>query len=88
MAVNTTNTFDNTFVGVMFELSNTLVAAVSDVLSGAATVGNSVFTTLNIWHSRQVQRKHLLDLDDRQLDDIGLNRGQALIEAGKSFWQN
>lgn len=32
------------------------------------------------------QRRALLELDDRQLKDIGVTRQQALSEANKLFW--
>ena len=32
------------------------------------------------------QRRALLDLDDRQLADVGVTREQALQEASKLFW--
>lgn len=39
---------------------------------------------LAMWRSRQV----LLGLDDRQLDDIGITRAEALQEAAKPFWRS
>lgn len=35
---------------------------------------------------RQRQRRALLDLDDRQLRDIGRSREEAIEEARKPFW--
>lgn len=35
---------------------------------------------------RRRQRHALLDLDDRQLADIGVSREQALRESNKLFW--
>ena len=32
------------------------------------------------------ERRHLAELDDRQLRDIGLSRHQALREARRHFW--
>jgi uncharacterized protein YjiS (DUF1127 family) len=32
------------------------------------------------------QRRALLQLDDRLLDDIGVSREQAMQEGGKRFW--
>jgi len=34
----------------------------------------------------QRQRRELLELDDRQLADIGVSREQSLREASKLFW--
>jgi uncharacterized protein YjiS (DUF1127 family) len=45
-----------------------------------------------IWHQfrhaleLRRQRRTLRELDDRQLDDIGITREQALREANKLFW--
>ncbi|MEA2117688.1 DUF1127 domain-containing protein [Halovibrio sp. HP20-50] len=33
-------------------------------------------------------RRHLLALDDRLLDDIGIERTQALKEGRKAFWKH
>nr|WP_290702238.1 DUF1127 domain-containing protein [Halomonas sp. UBA3074] len=33
-------------------------------------------------------RRQLLALDDRLLDDIGINRTQALKEGHKAFWKH
>jgi uncharacterized protein YjiS (DUF1127 family) len=37
--------------------------------------------------SRARQREALSSLDDRLLDDIGLTRQQATVEAAKPFWK-
>ena len=34
----------------------------------------------------RAQRKHLADLDDAQLADIGLTRSQASYEASRPLW--
>ncbi len=36
---------------------------------------------------RQRQRRALLDLDERLLNDIGKSRREALVEARKPFWK-
>lgn len=36
---------------------------------------------------RQRQRRALLDLDERQLEDIGRSRDEAVAEACKPFWK-
>ena len=38
------------------------------------------------WISRSRQRQHLADLDNHLLEDIGLTRKQAEVEAAKPFW--
>jgi len=42
---------------------------------------------LLVWIERSRQRKHLAKLDDRLLDDIGLNRDQVKREINKPFWK-
>lgn len=37
-------------------------------------------------YDRQQQRRHLLELDDRMLADIGITREQAQAEGRKPFW--
>ena len=40
------------------------------------------------FQQRYEQRRHLLELDDRLLDDIGFSRGMARQEAAKPFWKD
>jgi uncharacterized protein YjiS (DUF1127 family) len=48
---------------------------------------------MRFWHwcarcsSRARQRAALSDLDDRLLEDIGVTRQQANVEAAKPFWK-
>ncbi|OED36411.1 hypothetical protein AB833_27755 [Chromatiales bacterium (ex Bugula neritina AB1)] len=44
--------------------------------------------TLDKWNQNYQTRKELPCLEDYQLDDIGIDRQQALREAGKPFWQD
>ena len=46
----------------------------------------NLWRTLEIWQVRARQRRDLLDLDDRLLRDIGINRAVAEREASKPFW--
>ena len=46
-----------------------------------------VLLTVHGLYRRSVDRKHLLDLDDRLLADIGLSRADVEREAGKPFWK-
>ena len=59
---------------------------------GRLTQGRGVTTSclgiLKTWHARYSQRRALLQLDDRLLDDIGLTRADARQEAGKPFWKD
>ncbi|MBL4690077.1 MAG: DUF1127 domain-containing protein [Rhodospirillales bacterium] len=40
------------------------------------------------WHARAHQRRALSELDDRLLDDIGVDRRSARRETVKRFWQD
>ena len=54
-----------------------------------SSVGHPVkrlFATVVAWQQRYELRHHLLEMDDRLLDDIGLSRAQARKEAAKPFW--
>jgi uncharacterized protein YjiS (DUF1127 family) len=46
-------------------------------------------STLGIWFARSIQRRALQELaqDVRLLNDIGLDRHEALREAAKPFWR-
>ena len=43
--------------------------------------------TLWLWRERARQRRHLSELNDRLLRDIGLTRDQVRAEYRKPFWQ-
>jgi len=45
--------------------------------------------TLGVWFSRSIERRALRELaeDVRLLNDIGLDRQEALREAAKPFWR-
>ncbi len=43
--------------------------------------------TLNMWYDRARQRRHLAQLDDRLLSDIGVDRATAMQEVSKPFWR-
>ena len=53
----------------------------------AARVLAHCFAALLEWDRRIRQRRHLQDLDDRALADLGLSRADILREAEKRFWQ-
>ncbi len=42
---------------------------------------------LELYSQRSRTRKHLLEMDDYALKDIGLTRQQVLQEAKRYFWQ-
>ncbi|MFQ6021783.1 MAG: DUF1127 domain-containing protein [Acidiferrobacterales bacterium] len=45
------------------------------------------FDVLAEWQERARQRRHLMELDDRLLGDIGLTRADVVREASKPFWE-
>ena len=63
--------------------NNPLLLANVSHLSFSALFGRVYVTLL-----RQRSRKSLAALDASQLADIGVNREQALSEAGKAFWSH
>ncbi|HXH04479.1 MAG TPA: DUF1127 domain-containing protein [Candidatus Competibacteraceae bacterium] len=46
-----------------------------------------VLNTLAVWHERAVSRRQLLELDERMLADIGIDRATAMYIAHKPFWR-
>ncbi|WP_164513448.1 DUF1127 domain-containing protein [Thiosocius teredinicola] len=69
------------------------MSAITGILDTTLSgVGQPVWTGRRImpdllWFQRARQRRALAELDDRQLDDIGISREQAQREAAKRFWQ-
>lgn len=45
-------------------------------------------STIQSWSERSNQRKVLLALDDRLLNDIGISRADAEQEGAKPFWRD
>ncbi len=43
--------------------------------------------TLTTWQEREMQRRHLMRLDDRLLADMGMRRADAAGEYRKPFWR-
>ena len=43
-------------------------------------------TIVKVWFERWKQRRALLRLDDRMLDDVGISKCQAFEEGSKPFW--
>lgn len=55
--------------------------------AAAAERGHDPLPTLWNWIQRHRQRRSLLRLDDRLLEDIGVSRADAEAEAAKPFWR-
>jgi uncharacterized protein YjiS (DUF1127 family) len=60
--------------------SRTLGAAVEDAVIG-------LFDGLLGWHERARSRRMLAELDDRMLQDIGINRAAVSSEVSRPFWR-
>lgn len=43
---------------------------------------------LLLWAERSTQRRHLAELNDHMLRDIGLTRADAMAETTKPFWRS
>jgi uncharacterized protein YjiS (DUF1127 family) len=52
-----------------------------------SNVRHDVIGVISEMYYRWVQRRHLQDLDDRMLSDMGLTRADVNHEAGKPFWR-
>lgn len=55
---------------------------------GYANPVKGLLATIVAWQRRYELRRHLLEMDDRLLDDIGLSRAMARREAAKPFWRD
>ncbi len=51
------------------------------------TVVRTVVDTLMLWQHRSNERKHLAEMDERMLRDIGMTTAQVRWEAAKPFWR-
>jgi uncharacterized protein YjiS (DUF1127 family) len=53
--------------------------------------GSGVFAqlseTVHIWRQRQIDRRQLAELNDRDLHDVGLSWSDVAYEAEKPFWR-
>lgn len=58
------------------------------VLDAPTKIAARVFGTLVRWQRRAQQRHHLMQLDQRLFDDMGLSRDNIATEANKFFWEN
>ncbi len=53
----------------------------------AGTAVANIATTLLVWHERARQRRQLLALNDRALQDFGRSLADAASEGDKPFWR-
>jgi uncharacterized protein YjiS (DUF1127 family) len=69
--------------------ANTLLKGSFDTNNNSLVVKTAyaALRALYVWQDRAAQRRRLAVMDDRMLDDIGVNRGDAMREARKPFWR-
>lgn len=54
---------------------------------GLSNLVNKTLETLRTWKERADQRRQLVTLDQRMLQDIGITRSEAIQEFRKSVWE-
>lgn len=73
--------------GSFVPMASLLVETVAMVLDGLRTLTLNPVPFLMRVHARNAERRHLAELDDRLLADMGLDRNAVQREADKTFWQ-
>ncbi|MEQ8602229.1 MAG: DUF1127 domain-containing protein [Marivibrio sp.] len=76
------------FGGVMAGSAMLLVEAVAGAIAGAGMLIDDAARAGAKWRKRAAERRHLAELDDYLLRDIGIDRTRALGEADKPFWRD
>lgn len=56
------------------------------VMQDGLTLAGLMALLLQTWE-KQLQRRALVELDDRLLRDMGISRDDARLEAAKRFWE-
>lgn len=75
------------FAGVLVGTAQLMIDAIAGAIDGGRAVATDIAALCAGWHTRAEQRRHLAELDDHILADIGIDRARALEEASKPFWQ-
>lgn len=75
------------FGGVLAGSAMLLVEAVAGAIAGAGMLIDDAARAAAAWRKRAAERRHLAELDDYLLRDIGIDRARALDEAEKPFWR-
>lgn len=73
--------------GPLAPLDSLFVDFTDGMLRGIARIFREPAEAALRAHSRARQRRHLAQMDDRLLRDIGIDRAQAMAEADKPFWR-
>lgn len=62
------------------------LSSVAVELLSPSRFAQRVFAVTRTWNERATQRRHLRELDDATLRDLGLTRSDAMREGDKLFW--
>jgi len=57
------------------------------IAAGIGAALAKVVDRMLTWQQRGADRRHLLQLDDHMLADVGLSHADVELEAGKPFWK-
>ena len=68
--------------------SATLQGALAGLVGAAGGALVRLFDVLAEWQARGMERRHLMELDARLLQDAGLTHADAAIEHAKPFWRS
>ncbi len=60
----------------------------TDILDALRDAAVDTLGLVVTWYARAQQRRHLVGLESRMLDDIGVSRAEALIEFDKPVWRS
>lgn len=66
---------------------NTGIFATESLATAIFSLPVQIFNVLLVWQERATTRAGLRDLDARFLEDVGLSKHEAYIEARKPFWK-
>lgn len=73
--------------GPFAPLASLMVEAVASAMEGLQGLTVNPIAKLAQLQARAQQRRHLMELEDRLLADIGLDRVDAIKEARKPVWK-
>ena len=72
----------------MTTTSDVGVSAATPVRSRTRKLLAGVIDTLLVWHARSSDRWRLLEMDNRMLRDIGVEKAAVHQEAMRPFWRS
>jgi len=74
------------YLGPAERLGSALGRAIDKSLTAIAALASAMIYGLLAWQRRAEERAVLAGLSEYQLKDIGLDRGQVVLESSKPFW--